>query len=60
MISVAEYECDFCTSPFTARTADRQRGWARFCSKRCKAKDQEQKKIMWDILKSSGKKANRR
>lgn len=29
-----------CRAPFTARTADRARGWARFCSKSCKAADQ--------------------
>lgn len=39
---VAEYRCKSCGEPFTARTADRARGWARFCSKSCKAFRQTQ------------------
>lgn len=34
------YQCAYCEKFFTARTADRKRGWARFCSKSCKAKQQ--------------------
>jgi len=30
-------KCLTCKNPFQARLADRKRGWARFCSKRCKA-----------------------
>lgn len=30
-----------CGDQFTARVADRKRGWAKFCSKSCKAKKQE-------------------
>lgn len=41
MASMAEYKCKCCGQPFMARTADRARGWARFCSKRCKAVKQE-------------------
>lgn len=37
----ATYICQCCAKPFTARTADRARGWARFCSKSCKAIKQE-------------------
>lgn len=33
--------CKTCRNPFTARVADRKRGWARFCSKSCKARWQE-------------------
>lgn len=40
MVSTATYKCR-CGGEFTARTADRARGWARFCSKRCKAIEQE-------------------
>ena len=40
MPSTAVYKCQ-CGKDFTARTADRKRGWARFCSKRCKAIEQE-------------------
>lgn len=32
-----------CKAEFTARVADRKRGWARFCSKSCKATVQERK-----------------
>lgn len=38
---MVEVKCRCCGSPFTARLADRKRGWARFCSKSCKAKHQE-------------------
>lgn len=41
MASTATYKCQGCGDPFTARTADRDRGWARFCSKSCKAIKQE-------------------
>lgn len=42
MASTATYECQRCGKPFQARTADRARGWARFCSKSCKAIKQTQ------------------
>ncbi len=32
-----ECKCARCGEMFTARVADRKRGWARFCSKSCKA-----------------------
>lgn len=41
MTSTAQYQCQTCGGAFTARTADRARGWARFCSKSCKARKQE-------------------
>lgn len=36
-------KCLNCGSPFTARVADRKRGWAKFCSKSCKAIEQEKR-----------------
>lgn len=33
--------CACCKLPFEARIADLNRGWAKFCSKRCKAVKQE-------------------
>lgn len=36
-ISKAIYKCKECHLPFSARVADRNRGWARYCSKSCKA-----------------------
>lgn len=33
----AIYKCKTCKDPFEARIADRNRGWARYCSKSCKA-----------------------
>lgn len=41
--STATYTCLTCKNPFMARTADRRRGWARFCSKSCKAIRQTQR-----------------
>lgn len=43
MASTATYKCASCGDPFVARVADRQRGWARYCSKSCKAIKQEQR-----------------
>lgn len=37
MANTATYKCKCCGNPFVARTADRNRGWAKFCSKSCKA-----------------------
>lgn len=42
MAKTAQYNCQRCKQPFTARTADRARGWAKFCSKSCKAIKQVQ------------------
>jgi hypothetical protein len=36
-------KCESCNNDFEARVADRKRGWAKFCSKSCKAKKQESK-----------------
>lgn len=33
-------KCAHCRQPFQARQVDRDRGWAKFCSKSCKAKRQ--------------------
>lgn len=41
MASMGIYKCRCCGDDFAARTADRARGWARYCSKRCKAIKQE-------------------
>jgi len=43
MTSTATYQCKECGKPFEARTADRARGWARYCSKSCKAVRQTKK-----------------
>ena len=39
-MNTRQYTCR-CGKLFTARVADRNRGWARFCSKSCKATEQE-------------------
>lgn len=36
-----QVKCQCCKNEFIARVADRKRGWAKFCSKSCKAKIQE-------------------
>jgi hypothetical protein len=41
-MSTTERICKCCSKPFLAKTADVKRGWAKFCSKSCKAKKQEQ------------------
>ena len=41
--SMVEVKCKSCKQPFMARTADVKRGWGKFCSKSCKAKEQEQR-----------------
>jgi uncharacterized Zn-finger protein len=51
-ISTIKVKCEYCGKEFTARIADRQRGWARFCSKQCKAKKQAQKHPKQYRLKS--------
>lgn len=44
--------CDCCKKQFEARPADRKRGWARFCSKSCKAKHQEKRTGQYARLNS--------
>lgn len=39
--ATCERTCSHCLGKFTARVADVNRGWARYCSKRCKAIAQE-------------------
>lgn len=38
-----ERKCQWCDKPFKARAADVKRGWAKFCSKSCKASEQEKR-----------------
>lgn len=40
-MSMVECTCKTCKVKFMARSADVKRGWAKFCSKSCKAKKQE-------------------
>jgi hypothetical protein len=47
----ALYTCR-CGKDFTARTADRKRGWALFCSKSCKAYEQESRTGQYAALKA--------
>ena len=47
------YQCKHCKSDFTARIVDRERGWARFCSKSCKAKAQEKQTGQYSAYKAS-------
>lgn len=43
MPSMTQRRCENCGGTFEARTADVKRGWARFCSKSCKAIKQEKR-----------------
>lgn len=56
MASMTERTCanKSCRKPFMARTADVKRGWARFCSKSCKAIKQEQRTGQYAALLSRG------
>jgi hypothetical protein len=45
-----QYKCRTCYNTFTARTADRKRGWAQYCSKACKQVTQEEAKKIWKVL----------
>ena len=38
-----EIKCKWCKKPKTVREADVKRGWGVFCSKKCKAKEQEKR-----------------
>ncbi|GEM_PF-3532821 len=40
---MTDRKCQCCGVSFRARTADVKRGWAKFCSKSCKAKKQEKR-----------------
>lgn len=40
---VTNCTCGWCKKQFQARTADVNRGWGKFCSKACKAKEQEKR-----------------
>ena len=42
-MTTVDRSCEWCKKPFTARNADVKRGWARFCSKSCKAMKQEKR-----------------
>lgn len=46
--------CGYCRGPFQARKADVDRGWARFCSKSCKASFQERRTGQYRAVQSDG------
>lgn len=41
--AMVQVNCEGCKASFSARVADRKRGWGRFCSKSCKAVKQEKR-----------------
>jgi hypothetical protein len=47
--ATTERICKWCGGRFTARVADVNRGWARFCSKSCKASHQEKRTNQYRI-----------
>lgn len=49
-----ERNCQWCGKPFKARAADVKRGWAKFCSKSCKASEQEKRTHQYRNLGSRG------
>jgi hypothetical protein len=38
-------KCGYCGTEFQAKASDLKRGWARFCSKSCKAKKQTASRV---------------
>lgn len=52
-----EVKCLRCKEPFIARVADRKRGWAKFCSKSCKAIRQTYGKHAYVSTESKGQKS---
>ena len=40
-MGTVECKCDWCQKSFTAKVADRNRGWAKCCSKACAASIRE-------------------
>ena len=43
MVAMVTIQCKNCKDTCTVRVADRKRGWGKFCSKRCKAINQEKR-----------------
>jgi hypothetical protein len=43
MPSMVDCVCRWCKTIFQARTADVKRGWGKYCSKHCKAMEQEKR-----------------
>lgn len=54
MPSMTDRKCVGCGDPFKARTADVRRGWGRFCSKSCKASEQERRTGQYRAFLSGG------
>lgn len=49
-MSLILVHCAQCGCEFSARKADRNRGWARYCLKRCKAVKQERRTHQYAAL----------
>ena len=60
MSATVEVSCAWCAETFTARTADRKRGWGKFCSKSCKSSKQKYgaTKAFWDKANPNNKRSN--
>lgn len=54
MAATDTYSCARCRGQFVARVADRKRGWARYCSKSCKAAKQEARTGQFSNYRHSG------
>lgn len=60
MSATVEVGCAWCDDKFTARIADRKRGWGRFCTKSCKASKQKfgGTKAFWEKASPGNKRSN--
>lgn len=50
--TMTDVNCKWCKNKFQARSADVKRGWGLFCSKRCKAMEQEQRTGQYASLRN--------
>jgi hypothetical protein len=60
MSATVEVSCAWCAEKFTARTADRKRGWGKFRTKSCKASKQKfgGTKAFWEKASPGNKRSN--
>jgi len=53
-MSTVVKNCECCGAEMKVRSADLKRGWGRFCSKACKAREQERRTHQYGNYRGSG------
>ena len=56
--SMTTVNCKWCKNNFQARSADVKRGWGVFCSKQCKAMEQEKRTGQYANLRNSANRSD--